>query len=664
MSFFSSAKINKFLIKINKIKNIFNNFIIFFLLLLLAFLCFSKDYLKASFAQNHTFYSPSEAFNLLFRKISFTQHYINVDINTDGSMNVEEWITYKFRGKYNGVFQNISYNKSSGISNLEVYKAVSNVHSPLTKLIPLENNSSQLPETFEYTDNKENKILNIKIYTPSKNTEKTYVYKYKINDVITKYNDVAELYWIFISKDNETPNKNVEIIINVPEGATKKDLRIFGHGPLRGTTEILDNNSVRLYVDHVKPCEFVEARLLFPSKLINNCSKTGQIDALNFILQEESNWAKEANQIRKHILSSVLSFVYSSFFDLDLIAKFFLFLLLVITLVSYTTRIFKRISQKLNINYDYYRELPGDYSPAITSLLMYYTIETKDISATILDLVRRRYLTISQHTDTIDKFIFKKEVIDYTISLNNENYVKNYNNLREHEKFIIDWFIKKLGNGQSADLRKIQEDIKSNGLTADIFKLDFSRWKKIIKTEAVQLGLFKESNILSHLQNNIILILIIALFLLSTTNYVFYALSTFIILWISPNPLERTYYGLDQYYKWKSFKKYLKNFSNLDKAEVPTVVIWEHYLVYAISLGVAEKVIKQLKLVIPIEDFNNVSLTFLGNNIGLASVDSFSLYESSFDAINSSVESSSSGGGGGFSGGGGGGGGGSSGGGF
>ena len=50
---------------------------------------------------------------------------------------------------------------------------------------------------------------------------------------------------------------------------------------------------------------------------------------------------------------------------------------------------------------------------------------------------------------------------------------------------------------------------------------------------------------------------------------------------------------------WKAFRRFLLDFSSLDRAEIPSLIIWEHYLVYATVLGVAKQVISQLKVVYP-----------------------------------------------------------------
>ena len=41
------------------------------------------------------------------------------------------------------------------------------------------------------------------------------------------------------------------------------------------------------------------------------------------------------------------------------------------------------------------------------------------------------------------------------------------------------------------------------------------------------------------------------------------------------------------------------HFSELPRQEVPALIVWEHYLVYAVTLGVAQQVIKQLQIVFP-----------------------------------------------------------------
>lgn len=46
-------------------------------------------------------------------------------------------------------------------------------------------------------------------------------------------------------------------------------------------------------------------------------------------------------------------------------------------------------------------------------------------------------------------------------------------------------------------------------------------------------------------------------------------------------------------YKWSAFKKYLEDFSELSEREENDIIIWEKYLIYAISLGINKRIVKK-----------------------------------------------------------------------
>ena len=123
---------------------------------------------------------------------------------------------------------------------------------------------------------------------------------------------------------------------------------------------------------------------------------------------------------------------------------------------------------------------------------------------------------------------------------------------------------------------------------------------------------------------------------------------------------KKTQPGINEYTKWSAFKRFLLHFSNMKDYEIPSIVVWEHYLVYAISLGVAEKVISKLKIILTNQDMslrNSTYLYFMTDRSGRLNSSMFN----SFDRVFSSAfvsTGSSTGSGGGFSSGGGGGGGG------
>lgn len=111
-----------------------------------------------------------------------------------------------------------------------------------------------------------------------------------------------------------------------------------------------------------------------------------------------------------------------------------------------------------------------------------------------------------------------------------------------------------------------------------------------------------------------------------------------------------TQQGIDEQDKWKALKKYMEDFSLLKEKEVLDIVLWEKFLVYATAFGIAEKVIKQLKIVYP--DYDTMDYGIYPSMYIFMHTD----FNSSFNSISHSMSSSfssGSGGGGGFSGGGG-----------
>ena len=118
-----------------------------------------------------------------------------------------------------------------------------------------------------------------------------------------------------------------------------------------------------------------------------------------------------------------------------------------------------------------------------------------------------------------------------------------------------------------------------------------------------------------------------------------------------PSKLEDNEKALEHKIKWKAFKKFLLHFSRMQDKDYGSIVLWEHYLVYAIGLGIADKVLKQLRDVYP--EISMLDDTYSGLYLHTSSFDSFS---SSFNSTSTGAftYSSSTGSGGGFSGGGGG----------
>lgn len=125
---------------------------------------------------------------------------------------------------------------------------------------------------------------------------------------------------------------------------------------------------------------------------------------------------------------------------------------------------------------------------------------------------------------------------------------------------------------------------------------------------------------------------------------------------------KRTEKGSYEYARWKAFKRFLLDFGKMDIKDVGEVKLWQEYLVYATTLGIADKVQKAMQIKIDelgltgtnIDYINFSAYNSLSRSISDGVRDSYSRATTSSSASSSSSSySSGGGGGGGFSSGGG-----------
>lgn len=599
------------------------------------------------------------------RSYFISKYNILININKDGSADIEEHITYKFTGKFNGVILDIDLSGTGGMREPQVFI------NRKEGQIEAKKSNSESPGTYIYASS--NNYSNFKIFEPSSNENKTFLFKYTLIDAVTRYKDIAEFNRKMIGTQWDVPINDIYIKVTIPKGATEEDVRVFGHGPLTGESEIIDSENVEFKVPEISAGTFVETRVMFPNKLVPDAKNFISKNALEDILAHEKKLAEEANLEREKARDYVRQLEEERLKQYRIGSTIFSLLLpLWLILIVY---IYIKYDKEFKHSFfgRYYRELPGEYTPAEVSVLMSMgKVYPRDVMATLMDLVRKRYLLLEQVSIDRKTLFRTKNITDYMISLNNE---KPLEGLKSHESFLINWFINDIGNGHDVLLDDIKGYSKSSNNALD-FKASYDLWCEKAKTAAQKNNFFDKSankgRIIGMLSSLLFIAAGIILPIMLHTNFGVILFLLGILMFIfSVRIKKRSIYGNEQYAMWKAFKRFLKDFSRLKEAEVSSIILWEHYLVYAISLGIAREVIKQLPLVLQEDDLKNPGLTFLyGMSYG-----HFNNFERSFNntirtvenaiatasTIAASKNSSASGGGGGFSGGSSGGGGGGSG---
>lgn len=490
---------------------------------------------------------------------------IVANIERDGSLEVEERVIYDI-GKINGILYNIDALGYGKFTDLQIF------YEDDGEFKQARNNTA--PSEGNFTVSVDDGLYKIKLYAPSQNERKEFIFRYNLTRGVTVYRDIAQLNRKMVGKDWQNSIGNISVTVNLPENVKKDDIYAFGHGPLTGNIEILDGKSVRYTLNDYRPGEFLEVNLLFPKNILTSFNPLlmKNKSALKEILDMEGKLAKEANDARKR---AIIGF-YLGRVVLVLAVAWWLFLVVFIYLKNS-----KRY--KVENEYgEYFRELPDDYSPSIAGTLVSRNLypSGRELFAMLLDLVRKGHLKLEEGEKTT------------TLILQESG-----KPLSEEEKFILNWYIRELGDGEKIILESVEASIKGRG-GAKEFNRNYERWRTIVYSDMLEKNLKMDKR--DKFSTSLGIFTGIAYFIGGGMLVVYFQseLSILMILLgfiLLPYTFSRKRASLEKekaISRWEAFKKFLVDYSNLEEAKLASIELWEHYFVYAVALGVAEKVAK------------------------------------------------------------------------
>lgn len=581
----------------------------------------------------------------------------NVQINNDGSMDVTEiWDIYI--SSTNTLYKSFKTDSSkySGITNVTVKEITNGQNINFTKT---ENWAYHVTKNYYYGTENEDGDFEIGWGVGLDNSRGTRKYKisYTVKDAITKYNDYSELYWQFVGKNFEISTDKITGTIYLPSNVSNKyDIKVWGHTEdLNGTIYATDLNKIEFELDNFRSGRYVEIRTLFPTELITSSGRTKNKEILQTAINEETKWADEANARRERqewIDKNLPIILFAVWIFINII----LIIVYIKKVIKYSKKLKELKKYEPTTKLEYYRDLPDENStPGEAIKILNININSftstnfgKVFSATMLDLALKGYLEIKQ-----EKSEKGKDIINIYI-------LKQVNDGLKPSEVRIMTFVRDAAKGKEVitlkELEKYIEDHPSK--TESLLKGTYSAVNnQLINEQIIDSEMQKEYKKYKEIQTGYIISII---FLLCFTLIAFIIPIVVLVIdavmcgKIAKKLNVLTQKGVDLQEQWKGLKKYMEDFSMLDRREVPELVIWEKYLVYATAFGIADKVIKQLKIVYPnFEEITNGINTYTYMNIMMHTNFSTSFSNAISTSIASATYSSGSGSGGGFSGGGG-----------
>ncbi len=511
------------------------------------------------------------------------------------------------------------------------------------------------------------------------NAKRKYEISYRVIDAIKKYGDCAELYWQFIGDRFEITADKITGTIKLPVSVqNKEELRVWGHTKyLNGEIYVTDEKTIQFHLEDYTANEYVEVRILMPTYIMNNIEFTSLENKEAEILEEEEKEASAANERRAKRDRQM---------KITIIAITSIVGLIGIVFINGIRKNIKALKEnpkiKPEMELDYYRELPDKTATPLEAnfILKKGTFDLSEtISATILNLTLKGYIKVEQVEKTINIEILNKDasklqgdeiyVLELLKNAQRNKKSKSKTENEETKQILTMKDVEKYTKQKPEKLIKMQKGFEEIAKNTSQNKGKYD--KKIAKKSETYI-----SKVIGYIFLLIAVIMAVIIGIATTgefvPNMIKYALIagsfTIIVLVINMILISKlinrfngfTSKGINEQEQWKAFKKYMEDFSLLDEKEVPQLVIWEKYLVFATAFGIADKVIKQLKVKYPElnnqDTINNMVLFAAMSNSGGLNTNFISSLNTSTSHMYSSTYSSGSGSGGGFSGGGGGGG--------
>ncbi|HEX6262566.1 MAG TPA: DUF2207 domain-containing protein [Actinomycetota bacterium] len=528
----------------------------------------------------------------LGKSYHFPRVLIGATIEPDGTLALRERRTYDFRGSFSSAFFTIdpTHAPTANIRDFTVREG--------GRVIEHQEGVSDrggFQATWFYS---------------AQDERRTFTISYRVRCAVDVYDDAAHLNWQFIGRDWTEPTDLARITVHVPDPARRPaprqgvcplpesaaqpaatrtrplrdgEVRAWGHGPLAGTVRFEDPGTVELEVRDLRPATFVEGSILFPLDSVPTAAAIPGGPGTDRIVAQERLDAEDANALRgRHRFMSGLTTVL-----LYLVPA----LMLLLVIVAFRRDRVPDVPPTL-------QEPPEDVHPVKLTLTwntFHKRLGARDAyRAQFLHLVHEGAIRLDAEgmvTDPKEIHIRRgrmpedpmdRAFVYFLFAEGEEPRLSRLRSRGKRKELLGDWW-EKVGAETKRTVTAISKArgrAESRAMAAlAIAASVFGFWAWTGFSESLEpLGIVGPP----------------AAWLIPISAISWVISSSFLRPYPS-NAMRR------RIARWQAFRRFLRTFSTLEDAPTLAVIVWERYLVYAVALGVADRVEKQVRGLIPEE---------------------------------------------------------------
>ena len=554
-----------------------------------------------------------------------TNYDMNINVSDDGNAEVIQKVTYNFDGDFYGVYLNLDFKGTKGSTDPKVQVKQNG------QLRDLKQAYSQADNTYELS--KQDDVTKIKVFHTISDAKATYIYKYRVNGVVTNYLDTAMINWKVVGNNWDNSMDHVNISINLP-AKNIDQLQGWAHGPSNGDIKIHhDTGRVTLAINGLPENQFVETRIIFPDFVTAKNTNIVHKNVKTKVIKQERDLATAANKKRHRDQATVYAMVPVI---MAVIIGLFIWVLL-----FWKKNPDTKVKQPIPLHHWF--EIP-EMKPSKARMIVKKADKTDftGLTGDMLDEVAHKNLNISP-----DGKSYQIEKTDHEAN--------------PYFKFLID----KIGDGKKVSFKQIKQSKNE-----DLY-YEHQLWQDR-STEGRDEYFSTNNSILLKRVNKVFIWSVVLSIFMNLTMFavmpkgmavvipvgIIAILAASILLIIAKRTISPfTQKGADTFNELRGFRNMLQDIEDINLAEVGDLILWEQILPYAAAFGISKKVIDALKVQygeeitnIPMIGYYYVALGSMNNpaNLGTVVGQSYSSFNAS---INSNYSDPGGFSGGGFSGG-------------
>ena len=484
---------------------------------------------------------------------------IQARVNPEGSIHLLETRTYTFTGDFhwaNYTLQKAGFTELTDIS----------IRDSLGKYT---HESSEESRTFRLTTNEEE--LNLQWYFEATNETRSFILEYTIHGALAVGHSWTEWFWRFIGNGWDEPSEEILIDVRLPGKVSPDSLYGWVHTSADHSAMEVTPGKISIQAAGLPEENPLTLRLLFPSRWLSGVPVNAtELTLSGAQAEEQQRKARlEARRERRQAWERA---------GLPLAVG-----LTLLSLISFLW-LYNRHGRRHSIRNvpEHQHRLPTEHPPALIGWLMQnYTVNGRNLVATIFDLARRGYFTFREEKEEKSGFL-RKSSRQFLIQMTEK--MPETGRLTEWEQGLYDLISQRMTDGEVSFAELTDQRAESPEW--------FKNWASMVSDTAKSKNWRDERSIRGAVINAVIQAVLfaaaIALVILSGAIGFIPLVITLCTGIASLGIVRRTREGERVYRQWKALKQSLKE--GVPGRRDPDLL--NEFYIYAIAMGLSVRKIR------------------------------------------------------------------------